>query len=140
MHVTHVTPSIFFNGNAKEAIGVYERALGAKIKDLLHYGDVPGSCAEADKGHVMHAMLLFGDAILMISDSPSSHPVAEGSNVQVTLTFDDAEDMASRFDALASGGTVGMPVTDTFWGAKLGSLKDAFGVCWMFICPPTTTE
>ena len=30
------------------------------------------------------------------------------------------------------GGTIMMPLEDTFWGARFGMLKDKFGVNWMF--------
>jgi PhnB protein len=42
--------------------------------------------------------------------------------------------MAARFDALASGGKVKMPLQDTFWGARFGMLTDAFNINWMFNC------
>jgi PhnB protein len=50
----------------------------------------------------------------------------------VILDFDDTADMTKKFDALAIGGKVVMPLQDTFWGAKFGMLKDAFGISWMF--------
>jgi PhnB protein len=40
--------------------------------------------------------------------------------------------MAGKFDALAAGGKVSMPLQDTFWGARFGMLTDAFGIHWMF--------
>ena len=54
--------------------------------------------------------------------------------IQVCLDFDDVADMTGRFEALASGGKVTMPLQDTFWGARFGMLTDAFGVNWMFNC------
>jgi PhnB protein len=42
--------------------------------------------------------------------------------------------MAKSFDALANGGKVTMPLQDTFWGAKFGTLTDTFGINWMFNC------
>jgi PhnB protein len=54
--------------------------------------------------------------------------------MHVTLDFDDAADMARKFDALAAGGKITLPLQDTFWGAKFGMLTDAHGVSWMFNC------
>jgi len=48
------------------------------------------------------------------------------------IYFDDPADLQRKFDALAAGGKVTMPVQDTFWGAKFGMLTDAFGINWMF--------
>jgi PhnB protein len=42
--------------------------------------------------------------------------------------------MGTKFDALAAGGKVILPVQDMFWGAKFGMLKDAYGINWMFNC------
>jgi PhnB protein len=42
--------------------------------------------------------------------------------------------MAKKFDALAVGGKVLMPLQDMFWGAKFGMLRDAYGISWMFNC------
>ncbi|MFN2447196.1 MAG: VOC family protein [Vicinamibacterales bacterium] len=50
------------------------------------------------------------------------------------LDFDNVADMTQRFEALGAGGKVTMPLQDTFWGAKFGTLTDAFGVQWMFNC------
>ena len=50
------------------------------------------------------------------------------------LTFDDADEMAKKFHALAEGGRVTMELQDMFWGAKFGMLMDAYGIQWMFSC------
>jgi PhnB protein len=70
----------------------------------------------------------------MLSDTMPGMPFTPEGNAHVCLDFDDAADMAKRFDALAAGGKVTMPLQDTFWGAKFGMLTDAFGVRWMFNC------
>jgi PhnB protein len=69
----------------------------------------------------------------MLSDSVPGNGVKPGGNGQVSLQFTDPAEMARRFDALAAGGTITMPLQDTFWG-KFGMLTDAFGVDWMFNC------
>jgi PhnB protein len=38
------------------------------------------------------------------------------------------------FDKLSAGGTVKMPLEDTFWGARFGMLTDKFGIHWMMNC------
>ena len=82
----------------------------------------------------MHAALRIGEGTIMISDSQPGVPVTAGTNMHVTLDFDDATDMARKFEALSTGGKVTMPLQDTFWGAKFGMLTDAHGVSWMFNC------
>ena len=82
----------------------------------------------------MHAVLHIGDGVVMLSDSQPGVPVTAGTNMHVTLDFDDAADMARKFDALSAGGKIDMPMQDTFWGAKFGMLTDAHGIQWMFNC------
>ena len=96
----------------------------------MRFGDegVPGPCADADKNRVMHALVHIGAGTVMLSDRSPGEKSPTGSNVHVTLDFDDVTDMAKKFEALAVGGKVTMPLEDTFWGAKFGTLTDAFGI------------
>jgi PhnB protein len=133
MSIKQLNPYLNFNGTAEQAIKLYERVLGAKTEGLQRFGDIPGNTpAPENKNRVIHAKLHIGPGVIMISDSQPGHPVAAGENVHVCLDFDDAADAAARFDALAAGGKVTMPLQDTFWGAKFGMLTDAYGVSWMF--------
>jgi PhnB protein len=83
----------------------------------------------------MHAVIkLDAGGAIMLSDIMPGMPYTPGTNNYVCLDFDDAADMTKKFDALAAGGKVGMPLNDTFWGAKFGMLTDRFGINWMFNC------
>jgi PhnB protein len=137
MSIKNLNPYIIFNGNAEQAIGLYERALGAKTEGLMRFGDMAGGATKRDADfarRITHAYLKIGDDAIMVSDSrPEDPPFQEGST-HICLDFSDAADMAARFDALAAGGKVTMPLQDTFWGATFGTLTDRFGVRWMFNC------
>jgi PhnB protein len=39
------------------------------------------------------------------------------------------------FAGLSKGGTVGMPLAETFFAKSFGMLTDRFGTPWMIICP-----
>jgi PhnB protein len=135
MAIQQLTPYLNFDGTAEKAIALYERALGAKTENVQRFGDMPGQPpSPATAQRVMHALLRIGAGTVMISDSAPGTPVALGSNVHVCVDFDDAAEMARRFDALAAGGEITMPLEDTFWGAKFGMLTDAYGIRWMFNC------
>lgn len=137
MSIKSATPYLSFNGTAEAAVELYTRALGAEVEGgLMRYADMPGetgTCAPADKQRVMHASLRLGAAKLMLSDVPSSQPLPTDSNVSVCLEFDDVEELARKFEALADGGTIVMNIHDAFWGAKFGLVTDKFGISWMFI-------
>lgn len=139
MPIRKLNPYLTFNGDAADAIALYERVLDAKVEMLQRFGEVPGSDpASPHQDRVIHARLRIGDDTVMISDSMPDQPVTLGGNVHMTLDFDDIDEMNRRFDALSEGGRVGMPLQDTFWGARFGMLTDAHGVNWMFNCQLAT--
>lgn len=135
MSITKLNPYLNFNGTADKAIQLYERALGAKTEAIQRFGEIPGmTVPEEHKQRVMHARLRIGEGVVMISDAPPDMQVALEGNVHVCLDFDKLADATARFDALAQGGKITMPLQDTFWGATFGMLTDAYGVRWMFNC------
>jgi len=135
MGIKQLNPYLNFDGTAGQAIALYERALGAKTENVSYLGDVPGIETPAEhKTRVMHALLHIGPGVIMISDAMPGQPVTAGSSTHVCLDFDDPNDMTTKFEALAAGGSITMPLQDTFWGAKFGMLTDAFGIRWMFNC------
>lgn len=132
MSIKSATPYLILNGRAREAIALYEEALGAKVANLQRFGDVHDSCPEAQRDFVMHAELRFDEAVLLLSDGPGhGTPLASGV-VSVALDLDDVEASRRSFDVLARSGKVIQPLIDAPWGALFGVAQDAFGVHWMF--------
>ncbi len=135
MPIQKLNPYLVFNGTAEKAIQLYEKALGAQTEGLTRFGDVPGSRTPPEhRNRVVHAEIHLGVGLVMVSDSMPDKPAPTEGNVHVCLDFDDVADMTRRFEALAQGGKVTMPLQDMFWGARFGMLTDAFGVNWMFNC------
>lgn len=135
MAIQKLNPYLNFDGTAEKAIRLYETALGAKTEGLMRFGDASGMpVAPEHRNRVMHAVLHIGEGVVMVSDTQPGTPVATQSNVHVALHLDDPVDMARKFEALATGGKVTMPLQDTFWGARFGMLTDAYGINWMLNC------
>lgn len=134
MAIKQINPYLNYDGDAAQAVKLYESALGAKVETLSRFGDMPGSDAPAAaKDRVLHATLRLGSGgVIMISDIQPGMPHVPGTNQYVCLDFDDTAEMAQKFDALAVGGKVTMPLADMFWGARFGMLVDAHGIQWMF--------
>jgi PhnB protein len=137
MAATELTPYLFFDGTAGEAIKRYEEVLGAKA-EVMRFKDAPPGAfpyrpEEADR--VMHALLTIGPVKFMLSDTSAAMPERAGTNVQLHLGFDDLKELERTFEALSRGGKVNMPLGDAFWGARFGALTDAFGIAWMMSCP-----
>ena len=130
-----LNPYLSFNGQCEAAFKLYEQALGGKIVAMMTFR---GSPMEEQAGpewgdKIIHARLLVGDSVLMGSDStPQCYEPMKG--VSVTLNIDDPAEAERVFHALAEGGTVGMPIGETFWALRFGMLVDRFGTPWMINC------
>lgn len=135
MAIRQMNPYLNFNGDASDAIKLYERVLGAKIQHIQRFKDIPGNTPKPENAErVIHAVLQIGPGIVMVSDGSAEMKIPRASNVHICLDFDDAADQAAKFEGLAQGGTVQMPLQDTFWGARFGTLVDRHGIHWMFNC------
>jgi PhnB protein len=130
-----VVPYLNFNGKCREAFKFYEQCLGGKIVAMTTHGETPAAeHVSADwQDRIMHARLLVGDAVLMGSDSPPEY-FEEPKGFAVTLQIDNPAEAERVFRALAEGGTVRMPIEETFWAVRFGMVTDRFGTPWMVNC------
>ena len=84
-------------------------------------------------GSVAHAMILIGEAMVMIEaewpEIPNRAPQLDGSSpVVMYLYVDDVDDTIDK--ALASGARLLQPLTDQFWGDRTASIMDPSGHVW----------
>lgn len=135
MSITSMNPYLNFEGTAEQAIKLYERALGARVELMQRFGEMSKESKTPER--IMHARLVIGGNLVMISDCMPGQRLSAGGSTSICLHFDDVNELLQRFDALAAGGTVTMAPHDTFWGAKFGTLTDAYGVQWMLNCMTT---
>lgn len=125
-------PYLYFNGNAEEAIALYQKALKAKEPEIMRFKDQPSPDLPAElENRVMHAEVAAEGVSIYISDSMGEE-IQVGNNVQINLNCDSEEEVRWLFDTLVEGGKVEMDMQDTFWGAFYGSVTDKFGVTWSF--------
>jgi PhnB protein len=129
-----VQPYLFFDGRCEEALDLYRRVLGAEVKALMRFKEGPDQSAVApglgDK--VMHSSFKIGDTELFASDgNAKGHPTFQG--ISLSLTVADAADAERKFNALADGGKVQMPLAKTFFSPRFGMVADRFGVSWMIM-------
>lgn len=117
-----VTPYLSIKG-ASDAIEFYKRAFGAR--EVMR---MPGP-----GGTVGHAEIEIAGSRIMLADeypemnfrSPKSFG---GTSIHIHLYVEDADEVADR--AVASGAKMLRPVTDEFYGDRVGSLEDPFGHVW----------
>lgn len=129
-----LTPYIHFGGNAREVLDFYKQALNANIPMLGTYGESPMPCDDDYKDKIMHARLVFGGNMIMVSDVFKGLPVSTGGNIQLSVEMEDVNKLDEVFMKMAEGGKVTMELQDAFWGARFGMLQDKFGINWMFNC------
>lgn len=127
-----IIPYLNFNGNAAEALEFYSKALNGEVLFKQTFGESPMESPEEQKNKIMHASFKAGNLHFMVSDTMPGQPVNSGSNLSLSLNFEDADEMNKTFTALAEGGKITMELQDTFWGARFGMLQDKFGFNWMF--------
>ena len=132
MTIQAATPYLILNGRAREAIALYEKALGAKVELLQTFGDVDGSCPAARRDLVMHCELRFGDTRLLLSDSTGPGELPQGGLISIALQLDDPDEARRVFEVLAGSGKAIEKLFEAPWGALFGIAADAFGVGWMF--------
>ncbi len=129
-----MNPYLVMNGNAKEAIAFYEKALDAKVMGVQTFGEAPADpnypMPDGVKDRIMHALLKVGETDLMFSDTFPGMPYQTGNNVSIAIVSDGVDTSKQIFDALAEGGQVNMPLQETFWSPAYGQVTDKFGVAW----------
>lgn len=130
-----LTTYLNFDGQCEAAFKFYEQCLGGKIEEMHTHGETPAAehVSSEWQDKIMHARLVVGDGVLMGSDAPPEH-YEEAKGFSVSLQIDDVDDAERIFHALAEGGTVRMPIQETFWAARFGMLVDRFGIPWMVNC------
>jgi PhnB protein len=129
-----IQPYLFFNGRCDEAIGFYQKALGAEVMMLMRFKQAPDQSMVRPETaeNVMHARLRIGDTIVLASDGMcSGEQKFEGFSL--TLSLSTAEEVDRAFNALAEGGEVRMPLDKTFFSPRFGMLTDKFGVGWIVL-------
>jgi PhnB protein len=133
----NVEPYLFFEGRTEEALDFYKQKLGAKVEAVMRYKDNPDPQYNPPNSanKVMHALLRIGDTKVMASDGNcAGKPSFQG--FALTINAANPAEAKQRFDALADGGQVQMPLNETFFAKSFGMVADRFGMSWMVIAGP----
>jgi PhnB protein len=134
----NVQPYLFFEGRAAEALAFYCDALGTQPTMSMRYSESPDAPPPGMKpppgDKIMHASFRVGDTEVMVSDGMcSGKPQFAGFSLAIEAA--DEADARRKFDRLAAGGQVTMPLGKTFWSPCFGMLTDRFGVGWFVSVP-----
>jgi len=108
-----VTPSLNVS-DAKGLIKFMDKAFDAETRTMM-----PGP-----QGKVMHAEILIGDSLVMLSDA-----IQEPARPANLFLYVEKVDKTFA-KAVKAGAKVLTPIEDTFWGDRWGRVEDPFGNRW----------
>ncbi len=130
-----LNPYLNYPGTTEEAFNFYKSVFGGDFANLMRFKDTPeASKLSAEEGEkIMHVSYPIKGTMLMATDALESmgQKIDNGNSFHLAVSADSKEEADKYFNSLAVGGTVVMPLMDTFWGAYFGMLKDKYGVQWM---------
>ncbi len=126
-----LTPYLTMDGNAREAIQFYEKAIGAKVLAMSTYGDMPempNTFTNELKDLVAHARLQVGESELMFSDAPSGSATPQGKQLTICISTNNVEKSKQIYEALRQEGQVNMAFEETPFSPGFADVTDKFGV------------
>jgi PhnB protein len=127
---SRLNPYIAFSDTARPAMEFYRTVFGGDLA-LNTFGEA-GAAEGPDADKIMHAQLETpAGYTLMASDTPAGMDRTVGTNISISLSGDDADELRGYFTKLSDGGSVTMPLEKQMWGDEFGMCVDPFGVAWM---------
>jgi PhnB protein len=130
-----LTTQVSFDGNCAEALHFYAATFGGHDVFLMTWAVSP-MAAQAPAGwedKILYGRVSIGAYELLGGDAPpGSYRKPQG----MTLHYGpkDIADAQRIFAALSEGGTVILPLRETFWSKAYGIVTDRFGVPWELNC------
>jgi predicted 3-demethylubiquinone-9 3-methyltransferase (glyoxalase superfamily) len=122
--VQNITPCLWFNNNAEEAVNFYISILkGAKINTVTHYGDAGAEASRQPKGSVMTITFeLMGQEFTALNGGPH---FTFSPAISFMISCETQEQIDELWEKLSEGGAK----------EQCGWLKDKFGVSWQLTVP-----
>ncbi|MFJ7930773.1 VOC family protein [Peribacillus sp. NPDC096448] len=130
-----IKPYLMFNRECEEAFKLYIEAFGGELIAMQKYSEIPSNpdfpVEESDKDLVLYSQLrLTEDGIIMGSDS--NRELNDSDKMVVSVELNSEEKARKAWNILKEDGSINMDLHETFFAKLHGSLKDKFGVSWMF--------
>jgi PhnB protein len=133
--IMQINPYLHYNGNCEEALKFYAEVLRGKVVAMATFGSSP--MAEQTppefRQKIMHGRIDIGAQIIMGSDAPPDR-FSRPQGFSVSINTDSPAEAERIFAALTQGGSVTMPLQQTFWAQRFGMGMDRFGIPWMVNC------
>ncbi len=128
---TQLNPYLSFKDNAREAMEFYKTVFGGKLV-MNTFKEFHASQDPSEDDKIMHAALEADNGItFMASDTPSRMEYHPGTNISMSLSGNNEEELTTYFQKLSKSGMVTMPLEKAIWGDSFGMCTDKFGINWM---------
>jgi PhnB protein len=139
-----LNPYLVFKDNCEEAFNFYKAVFNGEILFMGRYKDVPAVTRQffplSPDNKIMHATLqINAETVLMGNDSAETYERAKGAFINNFFLYVSTEDRADAyriFDELSVGGSITMPLAQTFWSTHYGMVVDKFGIHWKITFDP----
>ncbi|WIX75829.1 VOC family protein [Amycolatopsis carbonis] len=125
-----LNPYISFRDDARQAMEFYRDVFGGTLTvNTFGESGMPDSPAA---NNIMHAQLETENGFtLMGADTPPGMDHNPGTNISVSLSGDDGDQLRGYWAKLSDGGNVAVPLEKQMWGDEFGMCVDKFGIGWM---------
>ena len=124
--------TIHFPGNCDEAISFYKEVLGAEVKDIAYFKDVPKipetEALALPPNFVTHSMVSIHGSLVSMTDGVETKPT--GDNFTFFITEDTVDQVTALYAKLAEGGKEVEALAPVFWASLYGIVEDQFGINW----------
>jgi len=140
--MTKVEPILGFAGNASQAMDLYVKAFGAKIKTKILFSQANPKDYQAtddEKDLIYYAEIKIGRQTIALGDDADAvkNGVVEvtGNSFRIDLLvhLDSDEELKTAYEVLADGGTVTTPLTSQTYCSLTCALVDKFGGRWQLM-------
>lgn len=130
--MTHLNPYLNFNGQCREALTFYQECLEGNL-ELQKVAESPMAARmPSEKGPlILHGALSRDGSVLLMGSDMIGNNLRPGNSVNLCLNCTSDKEINTLFSRLSTGGTIKVPLHQSFWGATYGELKDKFGITWM---------
>lgn len=126
-----LTPYLNFRDITREVMAFYQTVFGGKLT-MSTFKEFGVSQDPAEENKIMHSMLEIENGMaIMAADVPNSMDLQSGTNISITLSGDNEEELTRYFNMLSAGGMIIEPLAKAPWGDSFGMFVDKFGTNWM---------
>jgi len=131
------TPCISFRGQCSQAIELYKEAFGAKVRELVRYGEADPKdfqCKDEEKDFVFYSEIMIGrNRFSLGDDSLGIYDDGKSNKISFLIEFESDDALNVAYKALSDGATILTPMSSTTYCTAYVVLEDKFGISWQLM-------